>query len=278
MSEEGTTFQVFRAATAPTLEQTDVLRFEGLTPDIRDGPRGLGAAGIQDGSFAKILINVPGFSLAYAWHKSDYPLPLHSHDVDCCYLIIAGDLQVGSEKLGQGDGFFVPGWDAVHVHHRARRRGVHRVPPRQLLEHRVQVPEPGVVGEGGDHGERAPRHVADRGAAVRPRRPGHLDLTASPTPVSRRGAVEDGGGDARDVELGDVDDQVGVSVQPAAGGHVRPRCGRAPPLHPVRIQEAGGDLRPDDVVVVDAPRTVAAGASRTTWTTSNCWLRKPAES
>ena len=108
MSDEGTKFQVFRAATAPTLEQTDVLRYEGITPDIRDGLRGLGAAGIQDGSFAKILINVPGFSLAYVWHKSDFPLPLHSHDVDCCYLIIAGDLQVGSEKLGKGDGFFVP--------------------------------------------------------------------------------------------------------------------------------------------------------------------------
>jgi hypothetical protein len=108
MSDDATKFQVFRGATAPTLEQTDVLRFEGLTPDIRDGLRSLGAAGIGEGSFAKILINVPGFSLADAWHKSDYPLPLHSHDVDCCYLIIAGDLLVGSDRLGMGDGFFVP--------------------------------------------------------------------------------------------------------------------------------------------------------------------------
>jgi hypothetical protein len=108
MSEEKPGFQVFRAATAPTLEQTDVLRYEGITPDVRQGLRGLVEAGIQEGSFAKILINVPGFSLAYAWHKSDYPLPLHSHDVDCCYLIIAGDLRVGDEKLGKGDGFFVP--------------------------------------------------------------------------------------------------------------------------------------------------------------------------
>ena len=108
MSEPEAKFQVFRGATAPTLEQTDVLRYEGLTPDIRQGLRGLVDAGLHDGSFAKILINVPGFSLAYAWHKSDYPLPLHSHDVDCCYLIIAGDLKVGSEALGKGDGFFVP--------------------------------------------------------------------------------------------------------------------------------------------------------------------------
>jgi hypothetical protein len=112
MTDQATKFQVFRAATAPTLEQTDVLHVEGLTPDIRDGLRGLAAAGIQEGSFAKILINVPGFSLAYAWHKSDYPLPLHSHDVDCCYLIIAGELRVGSDTLGKGDGFFVPAGSA----------------------------------------------------------------------------------------------------------------------------------------------------------------------
>lgn len=105
---EKTKFQVFRAETAPTLEQTDVLRFEGITPDISAGLKGFVKAGGQAGSYAKILINVPGFSLAYAWHKSDYPLPLHTHDVDCCYLVIAGQLTVGNETLGKGDGFFVP--------------------------------------------------------------------------------------------------------------------------------------------------------------------------
>ena len=102
------TFQVFRGADAPTLEQTDVLRFEGVTPEIAAGLKSLRGAGIGEGSFAKILINVPGFALAYAWHKSDFPLPLHSHDVNCCYLIIAGDLKVGTEALGKGDGFYVP--------------------------------------------------------------------------------------------------------------------------------------------------------------------------
>jgi hypothetical protein len=35
-------------------------------------------------------------------------LPLHSHDSDCCYLIIAGEMTVGNETLGKGDGMFVP--------------------------------------------------------------------------------------------------------------------------------------------------------------------------
>lgn len=108
MTDATTKFQIFRAADAPTLEQTDVLRYEGLTPDIRAGLRQLVDAGIQEGSFAKILVNVPGFSLAYAWHKSGYPLPLHSHDTDCCYLVIAGEMTVGKDTLGKGDGLVVP--------------------------------------------------------------------------------------------------------------------------------------------------------------------------
>lgn len=112
MSEQTTKFQIFRAATAPTLEQTDVLRYEGVTPEIAAGLRVARDGGIGGGSFAKILINVPGFSLAYAWHKSDFPLPLHSHDVDCCYLVIAGEMTVGTETLGKGDGMFVPAGSA----------------------------------------------------------------------------------------------------------------------------------------------------------------------
>ncbi|MFV0259156.1 MAG: cytochrome P450 [Acidimicrobiales bacterium] len=108
MTDPSPKFEIFRAATAPTLEQTDVLRYEGLTPDIRAGLGQLADAGIEAGSFAKILINVPGFSLAYAWHKSGYPLPLHSHDSDCCYVVIAGEMQVGKEVLGKGDGMLVP--------------------------------------------------------------------------------------------------------------------------------------------------------------------------
>jgi hypothetical protein len=37
--------------------------------------------------------------VSYAWFKSGYPLPLHSHDADCYYLVIAGSMKVGSEVL-----------------------------------------------------------------------------------------------------------------------------------------------------------------------------------
>jgi hypothetical protein len=105
---EAPKFQIFRAADAPTLGQTDVLRYEGITPVIADGLKELGEAGLGDGSYAKILFNAPGFSLAYAWHKSNFPLPLHSHDSDCLYLVLAGEMRFGKESLGKGDGAFVP--------------------------------------------------------------------------------------------------------------------------------------------------------------------------
>ncbi|HWW58801.1 MAG TPA: cupin domain-containing protein [Sphingopyxis sp.] len=108
MTDQPTKFRIFRAATAPTLKQSNVLRYEGVTPVIAEGLQELGKAGIGDGSFAKILFNAPGFSLAYAWHKSDFPLPLHSHDSDCCYLVLAGEMRFGKEVLGKGDGVFVP--------------------------------------------------------------------------------------------------------------------------------------------------------------------------
>ena len=95
-------------ATAPTLEQTDVLAAEGVTPDIRDGlPQLLGAAGIQDGGFAKILMTCPASASPT---RGTERLPAAAAQPRCrlLYLIIAGDLQVGSETLGKGDGFFVP--------------------------------------------------------------------------------------------------------------------------------------------------------------------------
>jgi len=65
-------------------------------------------AGYGDGYEIKVLINNPDFSLIYLWFKQNFPLPLHSHDVDCMYYIIAGSLRFGTENLVEGDSFFIP--------------------------------------------------------------------------------------------------------------------------------------------------------------------------
>ncbi len=49
-----------------------------------------------------------GMSLVYVWFKSDYILPFHSHDVDCLYYVVGGELHMGSHVLRRGDGFFIP--------------------------------------------------------------------------------------------------------------------------------------------------------------------------
>ena len=72
----------------------------------------------------KTLFSQPGFSLTHAWFKSGFPLPLHTHNSDCLYYIVAGSLQLGTDTLGPGDGFFLdagkayrytPGPDGVEV-------------------------------------------------------------------------------------------------------------------------------------------------------------------
>ena len=71
-----------------------------------------------------MLFSAPGFSLVRAWFKSGFPLPLHSHDVDCLYYVTAGSLRLGTETLVAGEGFFVgadipytyvPGPDGVEI-------------------------------------------------------------------------------------------------------------------------------------------------------------------
>lgn len=81
-------------------------------------------AGMLEGTTVKLLFEMPGLSLTHAWFKSGFPLPRHTHDVDCLYYIVAGSLRVGTETLAKGDGFFVgagvpyhyvPGDDGVEV-------------------------------------------------------------------------------------------------------------------------------------------------------------------
>lgn len=105
----GTTgFTIFRAADAPTLADAGCMTVEPFTSVQLDGFKQLMAAGYSDGEDVRVLVDLPGFSLTQVWFKKGFPLPLHSHDVDCLYHIIAGGLRLGTEELGPRDSFFVP--------------------------------------------------------------------------------------------------------------------------------------------------------------------------
>lgn len=71
--------------------------------------RGMGL--MRDGTGGAALHHIfssADMNVAYAWFKSEYPLPLHSHDVDCLYVIVAGSFKIGAEVLAKGDSIFIP--------------------------------------------------------------------------------------------------------------------------------------------------------------------------
>lgn len=107
-NEKKATFKIFRAVEAPGLMESGCMSIEPMTELQRAGIKKAVEAGYLEGDEIKILTNMPGFSLAYAWFKNDYPLARHSHDSDCMYYVIAGSLQLGTESLGPRDCFFVP--------------------------------------------------------------------------------------------------------------------------------------------------------------------------
>jgi mannose-6-phosphate isomerase-like protein (cupin superfamily) len=101
-------FTIFRAKDAPGLMESGCMSIAPVTDAQRAGIMNAVRAGYTDGDETKILVQMPGFSLAHAWLKKDYPLALHSHDSDCLYYIVAGTLRLGTEELGARDSFFVP--------------------------------------------------------------------------------------------------------------------------------------------------------------------------
>jgi mannose-6-phosphate isomerase-like protein (cupin superfamily) len=64
--------------------------------------------GGRDGAEVKQLCSIPGYSIATGWFKSNYAVPLHKHDADCLYHVLSGNMRLGTEELGPGDGVFVP--------------------------------------------------------------------------------------------------------------------------------------------------------------------------
>ena len=100
--------RIFRGKDAPSLDEAGHMAYVDEDPVILEGAGKLGEAGIGEGAVLKCLFSGFGFSLHYVWFKSGYPLPLHSHDSDCLYYIISGDIRMGTEEMGAGDGFFLP--------------------------------------------------------------------------------------------------------------------------------------------------------------------------
>ena len=104
--------EIFRSEGTPLSE--DVMSSEGVDESVMAGFGKLLAAGggTVEVERTQCLFRSPednGFSLVHAWFKSNFVLPRHSHNTDCLYYVVGGELRMGTTVLRKGDGFFVPG-------------------------------------------------------------------------------------------------------------------------------------------------------------------------
>jgi quercetin dioxygenase-like cupin family protein len=102
---------IFRAADAPTLEETGMMAPTTMRPGVAERV-GSDLGAFLDGSELHVLYGRPDDagapSLVHVWFKPNYPLPRHTHDVDCLYYVVSGTAVMGNQVLTAGDGFFVP--------------------------------------------------------------------------------------------------------------------------------------------------------------------------
>lgn len=118
------------------------------------------AESIQGGSAVTVLFsqNTPGgMSLVHAWFGPNFPLFTHSHPRygDCLYYVVAGEANLGKQRLGPGAGFFVP--NGHPYKYTAGPAGV------EILEFRAGGGEPDAPGMKLDeHSLDAIQHLIDR--------------------------------------------------------------------------------------------------------------------
>ncbi|GAB3290127.1 cupin domain-containing protein [Parahaliea aestuarii] len=104
--------RIFRAAEATPLTE-EQMPMQGMDEGVIAGFTKVVEAGGAEGGGEKVLClyrdeKPGGFSLCYAWFKSGFVLPRHSHNADCLYYVLGGEIHLGKKVLGKGDGFFVP--------------------------------------------------------------------------------------------------------------------------------------------------------------------------
>ena len=103
---------VFRASEA--CDCSDNTPFEGVDESVVAGYAKLADVSeyAMEGQRVRTLFAAPGdngFGLTYAWFKSGFMVPRHSHNnSDCMYYVLGGEMHLGNQVLKKGDGVFVP--------------------------------------------------------------------------------------------------------------------------------------------------------------------------
>lgn len=105
--------KIFRASEGTDIQ--DHMPVLGIDANVQAGLQKLAQATgpypATIGTKTSVLFCEPGeqgLSLSYVWFKSGYILPRHSHNADCLYYVLGGELRLGTQTLSRGDGVFIP--------------------------------------------------------------------------------------------------------------------------------------------------------------------------
>jgi hypothetical protein len=137
---EKTRFAIFRGKDARSDAEASFMQYEPVTPVVAEGARRAQAEGVDQGHDLKLLFATPGFSLSYVWFKSGFPLPRHSHNVDCLYRARQRSCSLNRRGehfrrrlIGQGEHFAAPLPDrqvkiagTTRLDHRTASPDIHR--------------------------------------------------------------------------------------------------------------------------------------------------------
>jgi quercetin dioxygenase-like cupin family protein len=101
----------FGRSSAPDLDDTGA-----MAPRVVDGParEAVPHMDARAGAANKLLFGDPdgpdGGSLSLVWVRfaANFPLPRHSHNSDCVYYVVSGELRMGNRVVTAGEGFFIP--------------------------------------------------------------------------------------------------------------------------------------------------------------------------
>jgi quercetin dioxygenase-like cupin family protein len=128
---------LFRAKDAVDLYETDLMSKPEMSPLAEEAMQAGVTAGLGAGAQTKVVLRQSedegGFSLVSLWFKPGFPLPRHTHNVDCLYYVLSGSAIMGNQTLRTGDGFFVPA-DAPYQYS-AGPEGVEVLEIRHGVEH-----------------------------------------------------------------------------------------------------------------------------------------------
>ncbi len=111
-AEKPRRIRIFRPADGVRLNE-DIMPMENVDESAMAGFGKLMAAGAGEAHAETVtcLFRDPrenGLSLCHGWFRSGFVTPRHSHNADCIYYMLGGELKMGSASLHQGDGVFIP--------------------------------------------------------------------------------------------------------------------------------------------------------------------------